>query len=739
MPEVLLSPGTRLGSSLCIVRHVGSGGMGAVYLARDELLDRFVAIKLLHRDAAGLERQALRTLIEARAAARVVHPHVVAVHGVGDFEGAPYIEMEWVEGQSLRAVLRRSPPDRGLAAAWIAQLAAALQHAHDAGVVHCDVKPENVLVRGQQGSSGTVKLADFGLARSHADGNADLALSQATLAYLAPEAGVAAPTERSDQFSLAIVAAELLGLGRPSRASWAEAPVLEDAHDLPAAARVALERALSLDPVARFASTSAFADALLRGLGLAHARAPLVATMVRRADEPATSAELPIPGLGLGLDLDPATCVLAALAVLPPGYPDALTAVLGEPPAPEILAALQRAGRLQRGVDEWRLGDPDQRDVVLAQISNRQARMLCARAAAAIETTGPQRESVREDATRLYMAARRLDDAARLALESAGCARSARQRDHHLARAASLLASPVRPLPWLSALVQRCEWALQCGWSQIARGPIAEAQGVLADARLPGDHPLALRVAIAAAELRVRLGDPRAAVSALRRLREVPVSGEEAWALQVLVAARLVNAQARAGARAQALELGDASVLRFETGAAPRHLDQWQFGLAQLHAATGTVALRCGLQDDAIRHIQRAVAIHQERGDPLQTAATMVALANAHFDRGAVPLAVTLYEQARKQTAHLGDTELAAIIEANLGDCWLRLGKTAQSLRSLQRAQLQFEVLGIDLHKIEVLGSLIDAYTAGGDVANAAECKEERDRLVARRSGQRPA
>ncbi len=736
MAEVLLAPGTRLGSSLTVVRHVGSGGMGAVYLARDELLDRHVAVKLLHRDASGVERQALRTLLEARAAARVVHPHVVAVHGIGDHDGAPYIEMEWIEGRSLRAVLRKTPPDRGVAAVWIAQLAAALQHAHDAGVVHCDVKPENVLVRVQQGGIGIVKLADFGLARSHADGNADVALSQATLAYLAPEAGVAAPTERSDQFSLGIVAAELLGLERPARASWAEAPRLQHPRDLPPAARAVLERALSLDPQLRFPTTSAFADALLRGLGLAHARGPLVASLTQRAEEPATSAEVPIPGLGLGLDLDPATCVLAALAILPPGYPEALAAVLGAPPSLEILMALQRAGRLERGVDEWRLRDPAERDAVLAQLTNRQSRLLCARAAAAIETTGPQRESVREDATRLYMAARRLDDAARLALESAGCARSARQRDHHLARAASLLASPVRPLPWLSALVQRCEWALQCGWSQIARGPIAEAQGVLADARLPADHPLSLRVAIAAAELRVRLGDPRAAVSALRRLRELPVAGEEAWALHVLLAARLVNALARSGARAEALELGQAALQRFEAGLAPRHLDPWQHGLAQLYAATGTVALRCGLHDDAIRHIQRAIAIHQERGDPLHTASAMVALGNVHFDRGAVALAVALYEHARVQTAHLGDTELAAIIEANLGDCWLRLGKTAQSLRSLQRAQLQFEVLGIDLHKIEVLGSLIDAYTAAGDAANASECKEERDRLLARR--QRP-
>ena len=735
MTEVLLTPGTRLGNSLCVVRHIGAGGMGSVYLARDELLDREVAVKLLHRDAAGLERQALRTLVEARAAARVVHPHVVAVHAIGDHQGLPYIEMEWVEGRSLRAVLREAPPDRETAAAWIAQLASALKHAHDAGVVHCDVKPENILVRQKDGVVSGVKLADFGLARSHADGNADLALSQATLAYLAPEAGVFAPTDRSDQFSLAMVAAELLGIGRPRRETWQDAPQLPAAAKLAPAARAVLGRALSVDPTLRFASTSAFADALLRGLGLAHARGPLVSIMGARPDEQGTSAELPIPGLGLSLELDDATAILAALAVLPPGYPEALAAMLGTAPSTATLAALQRSGRLERGVDEWRLRDPAEREVVLAQLSTRQARMLCARAAAAIEVTGPKRESVREDATRLYMAARRLDDAARLALESAGCARSARQRDHHLARAASLLASPVQPLPWLSALIQRCEWALQCGWSQIARGPIAEAQGVLADARLPVDHPLSLRMALAAADLRVRLGDARAAVLVLSQLQDRPVTGEEAWALQVLLAARLVNAHARTGDKVQALELGRMALRRFGAGQAPRHLDTWQFGLAQLHAAYGTVSLRSGMHDEALRHLQRAVAIHQERGDPLHTAGSMVALGNVHFDRGATALAVTLYERARAQTAHLGDTELAAIIEANLGDCWLRLGKTTLALRSLQRAQLQFEVLGIDLHKIEVLGSLVQAHQAVGDAVSAAECEAEREALLRKRKG----
>jgi serine/threonine-protein kinase len=156
--------------------------MADVYLARDEELDRPVAVKVL---AVLDEEQQLRFLREARLAARLGHPNVVAVYDVGEHEGSPSIVMEYVEGETLAETIARRgrlPAEEVLDLA--VQACAGLQHAHDAGLVHRDVKPQNLLVR----ADGTLKITDFGIART-AEGTqlTSAGTILGTVGYLAPE------------------------------------------------------------------------------------------------------------------------------------------------------------------------------------------------------------------------------------------------------------------------------------------------------------------------------------------------------------------------------------------------------------------------------------------------------------------------------------------------------------------------------------------------------------------------
>ncbi|WP_420117095.1 protein kinase domain-containing protein, partial [Micromonospora sp.] len=205
--------------------RVARGGMATVYTATDERLERTVAVKIIHPSQAAEARSRLagfpdRFTDEAKAIARLTHPNVVAVYDQGTHQGLPYLVMEYVRGRTLREVLaerRRLNPDEALAI--MEQMLAAIAAAHRAGLVHRDVKPENVLVA-EAPTGGVanlvdsvVKVADFGLARAveasaeEGDGNQLMA----TVAYVAPELvtdGRADP--RTDVYSAGIVLFEML-------------------------------------------------------------------------------------------------------------------------------------------------------------------------------------------------------------------------------------------------------------------------------------------------------------------------------------------------------------------------------------------------------------------------------------------------------------------------------------------------------------------------------------------------
>lgn len=188
-----------------LVTRIGRGSMGVVWQAHDERLDRVVAVKQLLIDAGAdddhAEEAVLRAMREARVAARVRHPHAIMVHDVVAHQGKPCLVMEFLEAQSLTALVARHgplPPD--LVARVGAQMASALAMAHQEGIVHRDVTPANVLIT----SDGTAKLADFGISRAVGEGTVTgSGFIVGTPAYLAPEvAGGQLADFPSDVFSL---------------------------------------------------------------------------------------------------------------------------------------------------------------------------------------------------------------------------------------------------------------------------------------------------------------------------------------------------------------------------------------------------------------------------------------------------------------------------------------------------------------------------------------------------------
>lgn len=209
-----LAPGQRI-SHFRVIDFLGAGGMGEVYLAEDERLSRKVALKLVPRDRVADADARQRLEEEARAAAALSHPNVATVHELGEAEGTVYIAMEYVAGETLADVIARKPLDAMHAVDVAVQIAAALEAAHSAGLIHRDIKSSNVALNG----AGSVKVLDFGLAvlRMSLDVVSTSESSRGgTAGYMSPEQWRSEPIDaRTDIFSLGVVLFEMLTGRRP--------------------------------------------------------------------------------------------------------------------------------------------------------------------------------------------------------------------------------------------------------------------------------------------------------------------------------------------------------------------------------------------------------------------------------------------------------------------------------------------------------------------------------------------
>jgi predicted Ser/Thr protein kinase len=364
-----------------IVRELGRGAMGVVYLARDPHLNREVALKICALPEGVTEELARqfreRFLREARAAASLSHPGIVTVYDAGEDSDThtPYIAMEYIDGQTLKQRLdRKDRPDVAWVTAFGAVLAEALHVAHKAGIIHRDIKPANILIRD---SDGVVKIADFGVARLKSSDLTQTGAALGSPSYMSPEQVRGLDLDgRSDLFTLAVVLYESLCGRRPfkgedvvslafSIVNDTEVPLSRQSHDLPAALDAFFDRALSKDPAARFADGLAFRDAFVKAAASAAAPGVVAGAAAGAADGMMRTA---VDASTVGIAGATQRMRAPAGATRSPSIPAASMPAAPSPAAPRggrgrligltigavafLVAGIAVAARLQRGTPE---------------------------------------------------------------------------------------------------------------------------------------------------------------------------------------------------------------------------------------------------------------------------------------------------------------------------------------------------------------------------------------------------
>jgi eukaryotic-like serine/threonine-protein kinase len=342
--------GTVLSGRYRLEAKLGSGGMSTVYLARDETLDRQVAVKVMHREMSEQPDQLERFRREARAVAKLSNPHVVAVIDAGEDGGHPYIVFEYVEGENLKQRIKRLgalAPQEALA--YAIEIANGLAVAHARKLIHRDVKPQNVLIDAE----GRAKVTDFGIARQlEQTGVTDTGRVLGTTDYVAPEQAMGqGADQRSDIYSLGVVLYEMLTGEVPFSADTQVGVAMKHVNEelpdvqrrrpeLSAAAALVIERATSKDTAKRYESIREMVSDLETALAVEAARAGSTegeATTVLKAVRPKRRIGWrPIAGALAMLAL--AGAVIAAVVIISGGGGGGGGGVKGEQPV-EISSA----------------------------------------------------------------------------------------------------------------------------------------------------------------------------------------------------------------------------------------------------------------------------------------------------------------------------------------------------------------------------------------------------------------
>jgi eukaryotic-like serine/threonine-protein kinase len=346
-----------LADRYALLERMGSGGAGVVWRAHDQLLDRTVAVKVLHRDLASDPGTTERFRAEAAAAAKLTHPHAVIVYDIGETDDGDFLVMELVEGATLGDLLEEGSLLPGVAAAVGNQVGRALGAAHARGLVHRDVKPANILVT----TEGVAKVADFGIARALGEATSRLTAAghvMGTARYLAPEQLRDERIDaRADVYALGLVLHQALTGQLPfgdgtavevaSRRLVGDLPAPSEVQpEIPAALDEAICRAIQLDPEGRFADGAEFAAAL------APLAAPYAAKdLASRARRSAQAAGLPVSPEGTTpVDATP------QVEPLPASSPSEAQVTAAIPHGPRTVASEPGGGRPAPATEAY--GDP---------------------------------------------------------------------------------------------------------------------------------------------------------------------------------------------------------------------------------------------------------------------------------------------------------------------------------------------------------------------------------------------
>src|SRR5688572_956367 len=236
-------------------RELGRGGMGVVYLARDVQLDRPVAIKMLPAALAARDDVKARFLREARTAANLSHPNIVPIHRVGELAGIPFFVMTFVDGPTLGERLRDGGPvSPSVMSQILRDVAQALGYAHSRGIVHRDIKPDNILL---DTATGRAMVSDFGIAA--VSGASNEGPVSGTVGFISPEQLAGLPADgRSDLYALGVVAHLALTGSMPDEGTVLAPAAPDESRTL----ATAVARCLSSDPKHRFADAEALVSAL---------------------------------------------------------------------------------------------------------------------------------------------------------------------------------------------------------------------------------------------------------------------------------------------------------------------------------------------------------------------------------------------------------------------------------------------------------------------------------------------
>jgi len=722
-----LAKGARLGR-YTVERFVGSGAMGAVYLATDPALARPVALKLLRQapSRAGSELQR-RLLREAQAMARLSHPNVVSVYEVAT-EGEPsFVAMEFVEGASLRAWLLRSRPWQETLRTLIAA-GRGLAAAHARGLVHRDFKPDNVLI----GADARPRVTDFGLAAAAgelpeaapAPGLDAPALATpltrtgallGTPAYMAPETLEGRETTAlSDQFSFCVTAVEGLAGRRPfdgaSLAELVEArkrpPELPSRGPVPRAVWRALERGLSADPAARWPSLDALLDALDAVLkprrwplvAAASVAAAALALAALAAGRSAPSCEVPADALG-GV-WDAAVRDRVRTAMLATNVPYAQVAAARAQETLDARAAAWMTARREACEATWVKRTQSE------QLLDRRMRCL---------------DAAKEELRAAGVLFSKIDEGL---VGSAGGVLAALRPLEWCADERMVSASIAPPPPDQAAEVADVRTGLAGQRPIIAAKPPAAVErltGLVKRARATKHGPLLAEALVELAAAQVAASDAKASeASAREAMAEADAAGDDfdrARALIVLLEA--VGAEQARWPEGDALAQSAAAVIK-RLGGDPTLS-------ARLELQHGRLYYTQSRYDDALPHYRRALELSEQRFGKEHPAVADVLqlLAICTGSKGQLDEARALYERALKirETA-LGPThpDVAATLNTLAIDSADR-GDHQKALELFERAlDIRVKALGPGHSRVgHVLTNMAGSYLALGDAAKAAE------------------